>query len=242
MRKFQVVALALFAMFAFSAAFAVSASAETTLLAEWLVNGAKIVGELASETTGSLKLEDTKTAIGAAAVLCSAIADGTVGENGLDLIKEILNLAKEKIEALGGLALLGTGAGSDCVRVTGCEEGTATEPIEVWPVGLEWHTELFLMENGEILDLVNKEDGSVFGYELLCSVLLINTEDTCTATDSEFAVINDADTGDAAVPAGSIGLPLANCTLGGLETGVNETDELAPITLTSGELLTVSSE
>lgn len=95
---------------------------------------------------------------------------------------------------------------------------------------------------GKILDRVSKEDGSVFGYELVCTILGLKVEDKCESTGSAFEVINDADTGDAAAPAGAIGEPLANCLRGGNGSGKNETDELSPITVTSGLLLTVSSE
>ena len=239
MKQFRIVLVALLAVSALGAVLAVSASAETTLLAEWLENGNSIPAGVSRETeTPGLFLLEDKGAPGEASELCSAIADGIVEVNGLDEVLQILNLAKEKIEALGGLALLGTGNKlPDCEKEKTCEEGTATKPMEVWPVGLPWHSTLFLMEDGKILDLVENA-----AYELLCWVLLINVEDECKAPDSEFEVVNDADNGDAAIPAGAVGEPLESCTLGGAGTGVPQADELAEIKLTNGELLTVSSE
>lgn len=232
MKKFQGVILAMLAVTAFGAVLASSAFAETTLLAEWLANGAEITTNLATTSTGALLLEDTKTIAGSAAVLCEGIFIGAVGANGKDETTEIQNLAKEKIGALGGLAL-------KCVTESGCAAATEASPIEVWPVGLPWKTELFLMENGTFLDLVSATE---VGYELLCLILGINTEDKCTAADGEVEIVNDADTGDAAIPANAIVNPQFNCTQsGGAATGVNQSDELASILLTGGELLTVSS-
>jgi hypothetical protein len=227
MKKFQAVILALFAVSALGVVFAASASAEVTLLAEWLINAAVIPAgtTVESETTGSLLLEDNKTPFGAAAVLCSAILDGTLGPNGEDLITAVLNLAKELIgEELVGLALE-------------CEgEKLCSTPALVWPDKLPWPTLLFLMENGEFLDLVENA-----GYHNECTVLGIKEADLCTLADSEFPVLNDPVTGDAETPANVAATPNATCMLGGANSGVNETDELATITSPAG-LVTVSSE
>jgi hypothetical protein len=216
---------------AFGALIASTAFAETTLLAEWLANGAEITANLATTSTGALLLEDTETIAGKASVLCEGIFVGSVGANGKDETTQIQNLAKEPIGVLGGLAL-------KCVAEQGCAAATEASPIEVWPVGLPWKTELFLMENGTFLDLVSATE---VGYELLCLILGINAEDKCTAADGEVEIVNDADTGDAAIPAGAIVSPNFNCTQSGRATGINVADELASILLTSGELLTVSS-
>ena len=233
MKKVQVVTLAMLALFAFSAVLASSASAEETLLAEWLVGGNAIVGKtLATETTGLILLEDSGVP---AAALCSGILVGTIGPNGTDEITEVLNLAKEKISStLSGLAL--TSANGDCSNESGC--GT---PIEVYPEGLPWKTQLFLMvTTGKILDLIFGTTGS--GYTVKCTELGIKIEDTCTAPDTELEVLNDPVTGDAETPESAIAEPFANCTIGGNGKGINEADELATITLVNGELLTVSSE
>jgi streptogrisin C len=209
-------------------------AAETTLSAEWLANGSAIVAALASETSIEFLLEDNKTAAGKFAVLCNGILSGTVGPGGEALVEKLLNLAKEEIVLLG-LALLGTGAGSDCVTVSGCAEGTAASPIEVWAEKLSWPGLLFKMENGTIAELL---EGAAF--QILCLVFGITAEDLCEASALEFTALNDPVTGDAEIPAGQAGLPFGTCTMGGAETGVLETDAIAPISLTSGELLTVS--
>jgi hypothetical protein len=242
MRKFQIVMLALLVVSALSAVFAMSASAEVTLLAEWLVSGAAITaGEEATTQEGELLLEDGAAA---SSVLCTAIFDGFVLANGLDSVTKVLHLDGTEVTELGGvLPLTGTTAtGPDCVHVTGCAEGTEASPIKVWPLGLPWHTLLFLMANGTFLDDVSKENGTTFGYELECLVSGILVTDTCESGLTEFEVVNDADTGNAAIPAGAIGEPLAKCSIFGGELGKNQADALTEILLTSGLLLTVSSE
>jgi hypothetical protein len=239
MKKLRVVMVTVVATFVFSALLAEAASAETTLLAEWLANGAEITTNLNSETSGSFKLEDTQTIAGSSAFKCSVILDGTIGANGSGEITKVLNLKGEEVGVLGGLALLGEGAGTDCQTVAGCAEGSAASPIEVYPLGLPWKTELFLMENGEFLDLVSATE---VGYEILCLILSINAEDTCTSNDGEVLIQNDPVTGDADTPSGSAVTPNAKCTQsGGGMTGVNETTEASTMKLESGELLTVSS-
>jgi hypothetical protein len=240
MRKLMLAMLALFALGAF---FAATASAEETLLAEWLWNGSA-VGELLSvTTTGGLTLEDTKTIAGAASVLCTATADGSVGANGEDETTEILNALGVAVAALGGLALLGTGAatgeGSECKTTKTCGEGTVASPIEVNPIGLPWHSLLFLdAVTGKFLVLFTGT-GGLIGYMLLCLVLLLNTEDTCTSEDFEVEVFNDPE--DVAIPAGAETSPLALCTQSNELTGRNIADALTFILPLEG-LLSVSSE
>jgi hypothetical protein len=243
MKKFQIMLLALVVVSAFGAVLAGSASAEITLLAEWLAGGAVIAANLPSATTGAILLEDTKTIAGPAAVICKATLDGTVGSNGADTIAELLTPAGVKVEALPGKGLEGTGAGTACVKQTLCAEGTTASPIIVWPVGLPWTTTLFLMENGTFLDRVVKTGGGVFGYELLCLVGGINVEDECTSTEGQIEVTNDAVEG-AGTPSGQTVTPNATCTMSKEATGVNQTTELAKIKLTEAgaPLLSVSSE
>jgi hypothetical protein len=239
MRKLMLAMLALFALGAF---FAATASAEETLLAEWLWNGSAVSELLSVTTTGGLTLEDTKTLVGAASVLCTATADGSVGANGEDETTEILNALGVAVAALGGLALLGTGAatgeGSECLAVKACKEGTAASPIEVWPVGLPWHSLLFLdAVTGKFLVLFTGT-GGLIGYMLLCLVLEIDTEDTCTSEDFEIEVFNDPE--DVAFPAGAQTSPSALCTQSNEQSALNVVDELTFILPLEG-LLSVSS-
>jgi hypothetical protein len=225
MKKIQTLGLALAALFVFSAMLAATASAEITLLAEWLAAGAAITTALASATTGEILLEDTKVPlIGKVAVVCSGILDGTVNANGVDEITKVLTLAGVET----GTPLV-AGTGLLCTTQTACENNA---DIEVWPLGLPWPTLLFKMESGAFLDLVAKS-----GYEVACLVLGA-VSDECTSTDTELLVQNGA-TG-AETPSGSKAEPLANCSQGGAGAGNNETVGKALITLTEGGELTVS--
>jgi hypothetical protein len=215
-----------------------AASAEETLLASWLANGSEVATELNDELSTTMLFEDNKTIAGGASVTCGLVLMGTVSANGNGLITSVLNLKGEAIAGeLSGLALLGEGAGTDCLRVSACSEGSAGSPIEVWPAKLPWSTLLYLKVDGKLLVSIT---GAAF--ELLCLIIGLNVVDSCEAGSTAFEVINSGDTGDAAIPSGSVASPNGSCTLGGACSGVNVTTELSPITLESGELLTVSSE
>jgi hypothetical protein len=227
MNKFQIVALSWFAVIALGAMLASSASAETTLAAEWLVAGRAITaaeGALGTETSGEILLEDEGVPAG---VLCSVILVGTVMSRGQDTILEVLNLKKEKIE----LGVLGLSIGKgDCVNTGDCPE-----PAEVWPEGLPWNSQLVLKENGEFVDLIIKAGGGTFGYTVLCTVM-IDIEDTCVAAEGSVSIVNELEDTEAT----GVITPHANCTVGGAGKGKNEFDGLAPITLISDQLLTAS--
>lgn len=249
MKRLKTVIFGILAVFAFAAGMAAAASAEETLLAEWLVNGAAISVLLSVEVPGTIKLEDTETIAGRASIVCTGIADGSIGPDGEGEATGILNLKGETIEELGGLALMGTGAGSDCVSGGGCSEGTSASPIEVHPLGLPGLGELFLMVTAnEILGLgtsMDSADGNLGGYELLCLILGLNAEDTCTSVDAEGPVVNEEPSGGVEVPANSHLTPNMNCTqAGGKASGIVETVELSSVQPLSPatELITVSSE
>ena len=229
MKKLQTMILAMLAIFAFCAVTASAASAEETLLAEWLANGSGIGASLPIEASGSVLLEDAGVPI---AGLCDGILVGTVSANGVAEVTEVLNLAKEQISStLTGLAL--TSANGDCVNENGC-----SPPIEVFPEGLPWRGQLFLaISTGKIL-----HTGINGGYTIKCSDLGLKIEDTCGSPDTLGEFTNDPVTGDAETPEGSIAEPLGTCTIGGNGKDVYETDELVTVTLGNGELLTVSSE
>jgi hypothetical protein len=238
MRKLQTILLVMVAMSALGAIVAASASAEATLAAEWLANGAKITASLGTEATGELLLEDTKAA---SSVLCNGLIVGTVNSAGKNTTELILNLQSEEVTL--AKPLLGTSStGPDCLAVKGCAVGTVAKPIEVSPEGLPWTTQLVLDEvSGLFLDKVTS--ATSVGYALLCTVLGVKVEETCTQAEATTEIVNDAATGDAAIPAGAESTPLANCSIGGLGTGKNMTDAVSVIKLTgasSTELLTVS--
>jgi hypothetical protein len=199
---------------------AVTASAEVTLLAEWLKNGTPVTTELAVETSGEILLADTNTPFGSAALLCSGIFVGTVGPNGADLITKVLSLAGVEITEL-------VGSGLACSGETLCSSG------EVWILGLPWDTLLILMEDGSFLDLIL---GAI--YHSLCSAVF-SFEDECTAAETGFKVENGvSDVLSSTLEAAS---PNATCTQGGAGSGVNQS-EGSLTSLVNGETLQVSSE
>jgi hypothetical protein len=252
MRRLHLLVLAVFAVSAFGAVLVASASAEETLLAEWLLGGSStIVESLASETKSTLLFEDTKTLLGASAIECTATLAGTVGPDGEGTYTAALNAAGTATGTpLSGTALISNGAasgvGSECKTETLCAAGTSASPIEVWPVGLPWSTLLFLMEpSKEILQLFYSLGiaGAEVGYELLCLVAGINTVDECKGLDFEVLIINNGTTGSAETPSKTKATPNATCTQSGEATGVNETVTAAVTKLTgSTEILSVSSE
>lgn len=236
MRKLQVIGAALVAMFAIGVLTAASASAVEFLLAEWLVGGAAVTSELTTETTGELTLEDTKAPlIGKAAVKCSGSFDGWVGPNSLDFVSEVLNLSGAAITDV-----LGTGTRLSCTSVTGCS-GTAS----VNPLDLTWQTEVELMVDGTetfFADLFTRTGGGSFGWEVECTVLGTTQVDECTATEGVTKLLLNGSTleGEFSEAFTKLaGAKLANCTLGGTESGV--VSGKGPIKRGS-ETITASSE
>ena len=219
MKRIQILGVSLLALFALSAIVANIASAETTLLAEWLKNGAAITVETASKSEGTIILEDTKLGIG---VLCSGIFDGTVGPNGEDLITKVLSLAGVAVSLS---ALL------ECSTDKFCESGT---DVLVSPDGLPWKTLLILMENGKFLDIFFAPD-----YFTECLVLGLKVSETCSVAETGGEVVNVT----GGVEAVGAPTPQANCTTGGTGAGIIEFVKGENLTtLTGGGTLTVSSE
>ena len=181
MKKFQLLGVALVALFAFSVVLSASASAATFLLAEWLVNGAAITEagpEVNTEAVGTILLEDTKTALGASSVICSGTLLGTIGFDGLGRISEVLTLGGVVVGSANNL----TGEALSCEEVKVCEEAL------VWPLHLPWNTLLELMEDGtEIFFVVLIENGGsgAPGWEVECMKTITKPVDECTATTTE---------------------------------------------------------
>ena len=238
MKKSQVLAIALLALFAFGALTATSAMA-TTLLAEWLVTGAAVTTQLGVTSSGELLLEDTKVPIiGKASVLCSGFFDGWVGPNSLDFISEVLNLSgvAESNTPLSGESL-------NCTAQTGCETSTT---VLVWPVGFPAQTEVELIEQGtEKLfgDFITPNSGEI-GYEITdCLVLGIAMEDECLSPHAAAQLTLEGTTllGKFSLAFTTlVGLKEASCTQSKEESGVVEGE--GSFTLTEGGELSASSE
>ena len=231
MKKLQVMLLALVAVAALGAVMAASASAETTLAAEWLEGAVAIPTAQASTTTGSLLLEDNKAFGTKGSVTCSAILDGTVGPGGVDSITAVLTSAGASLESL----VVGKSLLCEADEGSACAKATAESPIEVWPTAtLPWKTLAFLTEAGGFRD-------GVFGagYEVLCLVLGVNLTDECTTAAASFPIENGTSI-EVLVPNGAVQSPNANCTVGGSGAGVNQAVGAAKIELVSKKVLTVS--
>jgi hypothetical protein len=193
MKKSEIVWLVLVTAFASSVIATAVASAETTLLAEWLDGGASITALASTETTEILSLNDTSNG---SVVFCELVLEGSVGPNGEGEITELLTT--------GGVAVTLT-APLLCKRGAVCEE-SATD-IEASPEGLPFHTLLFLAENGSFLDLIIKAS-----FNMTCLVLGIKISDECTLTNAAGAVSNGLFGVEASI---FVLEPLGTCSIGG---------------------------
>jgi hypothetical protein len=236
MKRFQLLGVAMLALLAFGAILATAASAQTFLLAEWLVGGVAVATELLVETTGELLLSDTALK---AMVLCSGILDGWVGPNSLDFITEVLSLSGGPIAqtVLAQTPLL-------CEAQEGCM--TSGETPNVWAINLPWESEVELMEDGTTFfaDLILPHSGGGNpGWTVECTILGVKSEDECKAPEGVtelklegstlLGVFSEAFTELA-------GAKLATCSFAGGETGIVEGEGVEKLSET-GEL-TASSE
>jgi hypothetical protein len=234
MRRHQVINMAFFALFAFSAILAASASAEVTLLAEWLVNGTAITATLTSKITGEILFEDSKILGVKLDVLCSFIWDGTVLTDGESEITEVLSLT--------GVLVSKTPLTGEALSCENKENCGATGALALfYPLNLPWVDLLYLRENGQIWDDVTskaaEKAASGPGYEFECTILGTKVTDECTTASGlfEFQAINNtaAELNGPASPPGS-------CAQGGAGSWIIEAFDI-PITVETGTL-TVSSE
>jgi hypothetical protein len=241
MRKIQVLSVALLALFAFGALTAMSASAATFLLAEWLLNGVAIAAGASDlmEIPGELLLTDLKGVLGSPSMfLCSWIFVGTVEAGSLGLITEVLSLAGV---AIGSLT---SGTALSCTAQEGCE--TNTNP-SVYPIGLPWETEAELMEDTTTFfaDLLKtKANGGLLGWEVTnCLVLGTSNEDTCTTTEvgAELKLVGTALLGTFSTAFTELaGLKNITCEKGGENSGIAEGE--GTYVVSGGGELAASSE
>jgi hypothetical protein len=231
MRKYQALLLALLAVFAVAAVTAGAASAETTLLAEWLIAGAQVLTLTSIETTGELLLTTKVLGIAGAAILCSGIFDGTVGPNGEDEVTELLNLSHELI----GSELVGLSLKCTVQASTVKECGEVGAEAELWTDELPWHTLLVLKEpftsTGTFLDWFLNG-----GYHVLC-LAGKKLENLCSKTLSSALVTNSAE--------GALGEFNSESELVKCTTGEGEQSNAGAPSLTTsltGGLVSASSE
>jgi hypothetical protein len=214
MKRLHVVMLSLVALFAFSVVVA-NASAETTLLAEWLVGGAAVASLTITESTGKVILEDAKIK---SAMECEGIADGSVGANGEGEVTEVLipgtpptvaSLAKPAV----------------CKGIGGCGA-----PAEAAPENLPWHGLLYLTEGGLFRGV-----GFSGTYWSMCNILGVLVEEECTVSNGTGEVLN--------VVVGVEGMgevtPLGTCTTGGASAAA-QSAVAGNTLLTAGGVLSAS--
>jgi hypothetical protein len=160
MRKSQILGLALFAVFAFSAIMSAAAFAES----EWLLNGAPITAATEVLSEGELSLCDDKGGLFGedVCVKCSGLDKGTVGPGKADVTQEVTGLAGEK-------------------DITNCtNELNCPSPILVEAENLPWTTEIVL--NGtEFRDLIGTAAKQP-GYLVSCAGVVDLCEGHATVT------------------------------------------------------------
>jgi hypothetical protein len=160
MKKHHILGLAFLAIFAFSAVLAATASAETTLLAEWLIKAEPVLTLTSTKTVGNITLINLVLGVRTAEIFCEGSFIGTVGPNGEGEITEVLDKLGNKI----GLELVGTSISCESLLGNSTFGCNANELAEVWVDNLPWHSNLFLMENAAFL---NQLQGSP-GYHVIC--------------------------------------------------------------------------
>jgi hypothetical protein len=210
MRKFYLLGMTLMSVFSFAMITAGSASALVTLLADWLVGGVEVTGELLVEVDGEVSLQDLGAPL-APVILCSGLLDGFLQENGNDLITEVLNLSNVGISltALSGTAL-------SCTTVS----GICPEPL-VWAIHLPWLTLLELLvivagSNEPFVILISADGAGSPGWYVEC-MGLSGSEDECTA-EQGIALVSNGETNAEATFSEPLreeaGIPLATCLFG----------------------------
>ncbi len=237
MKLFRPFGVALVAVFAFSAMVAATASAESlpTLLAEWLVNNTGVTATLPVDFEAQELLWETKTVLGNVDVLCSGLFDGTIGEDGVGELAEMLSLNGELISltALTGLAL-------ECVSDT---TSLCSNPAKLWMVNLPWPTLLELLVDGTeefLVYLIMMKGASNPGWEVECANGL---SDECTALEFVSKMTNLAGGVDTMFEEAFTvlaGAELFNCVTAGANTGVLE-GLVEMLTTEAGTTLQVSS-
>ena len=171
MTNIKVLVLALFAVFAFSAAAASLASAAD----EWLFEALPIASELSTNTEGTLNLLILSGTTLVNEIDCSGLFEGDAGPGALTLVLDLFALVTGAlIEELSGTSL-------DCETLSsvgGCTVGGETL---VWvdelnlTTGVTWEALVELMATAPEF-LLHFENAA---FELLCIVGGVNSENLC---------------------------------------------------------------
>jgi hypothetical protein len=198
MKKIEMVTMTFTAMFALTATMTSAASAEVTLLAEWLVTGAGVTTLTSVSSLGRMLFEDKTLDT---AYECEGTFDGSVGPNGEDETTELLTEGGIAVTQANPL----TTANGGCKILAGC-----TSPLELYAAGFPWHTLLYLVES------TSKFKDFLFRgvYVVTCTILGIKSAVECIDTNASFEVLASTEGAEAT---GEV-TPKSNC--GGTSSGV----------------------
>jgi hypothetical protein len=126
----------------------------------WQLNALPVTGSVATTWKGNLKISDSKTVIGTAAVECETTAEGTAG---------VVSVGK-----------VTAWTASKCTAVTGCEKSGAAS---ITPVNLPWSTELATVE-GKVRELAVSGGKGTPGFIIKCRAAGVGLVDECLGTIS----------------------------------------------------------
>lgn len=195
---------------------------ELYFLEKWLNNGSEITSATSVDTAGETLFENTS--IGAA-ILCSALFEGTVGPGSAYELTKMLDLSSNEIKEL-------VGNGLKCSSVKACETGDA----ELWPEHLPFKSALYANSEKTQFVVAVEPNGSGLlpAFEVLCLVLGINVEELCEDAERSDNEVSNVTAGVEII---GITLPLATCG-GKAETGLIEhsASDVETISLSSGTL------
>jgi hypothetical protein len=171
------------------------ATAETTLLAEWLINGSPVTSLIPFSLEGTVQLGSSNVF----QISCSGIFDGSFDPEAGFQLTAILSLSGTQVTLAAPLL---------CKSSKSCEE-SATD-IEMAPEGLPWSGSMKLMETGSFLGGAEKST-----YFISCLIIGIKVSEECTFVNAQFEIINVA----GGVEWRGEGAPLGSCTSGGANSG-----------------------
>jgi hypothetical protein len=230
MKRLHVVTLAFTAVIVLGVIAAATASAETTLLAEWLIKGLAVATLTSVSSTGKILYEDIKLG---AAVECEGTGTGFVGANGEGEEAEFLNPKGEAV-TLAKPETLTTG----CKIDKGCETAGG---LEVAPENLPGPpAPVFLAGPPESVKFL----GVGFGppgvdISVTCRIAMIKMTDECEAVEGVTGEVVASLEGAEWVGPLS---PNSTCSIGGKGSGVSEPVGPNHLVNSSGEPVIPSSE
>jgi hypothetical protein len=224
MKKFLTGAFMLAAISTFSVGFAPTASAEATLLAEWLINSFGVTA-LTSIKKMLFKWFWEDATFGAG-IECEAESIGSVGPDGEAETTQLLSKSGVEVTLAKPLTL-----STGCKIAKGCESAAG---VEVAPEELPWHLLLYLDEiSGDYLLAVRND-----GLSAKCRILFVTATDECKTENGAAEVLASS---EGAEETGTV-TPNGNCTVGGAGSGVEKFFGLGNILDLTGNSVIPSSQ